>query len=136
VTDAAMTRGLDLFLVEANTVDAIALETILEDLGHRVVEVAASLGQALDRLEDAADEIDGVLLTPRLIGRSARPLVLRLARLGIPYVVLTDAPHVALRRMGFRAPRLAQHAPPAAVARALRDLTAITPPRRASFARA
>jgi CheY-like chemotaxis protein len=131
-----MRTGLDLFLVEENTVDAIELETILEDLGHRVVEVAASLGQALDRLEEAAGGIDGVLLTPRLIGQSARPLVLRLARLGIPYVVLTDAPHMALRRMGFRAPRLAQHAPPAAVARAIRDLSAITPPRRAGFARA
>lgn len=135
MTETAIKHGLDLFLVAENTVDAIELETILEDLGHRVVEVAASLGQALDRLDDAAAEIDGVLLTPRLIGQSARPLVQRLARLGIPYVVLTDAPHMALRRMGFRAPRLAQHAPPAAVARALRDLSAIAPPRRASFAR-
>ncbi|KAA9005602.1 response regulator [Histidinibacterium aquaticum] len=115
-------QPLRLMLIEDRTISAIDIETKIEDLGHCVVDVASHMSQAEDRLARSSGRIDGVVLNPRLVGRSASSLARSLARRGVPYVLLTDLPEDETRREGFRGPRVAPFAPREAVRTALDDL--------------
>ena len=120
---------MDFMVIDDRTVAAIDLETQLEDMGHRVVAVASHIKRAFERLETSAGEIDGVFLNPSLAGCSARPVAEKLFRLGLPYVLLTEMTPAELRRLGMRGPSLPFPAQPAALASALRQITAKVPPR-------
>src|SRR6056297_1447325 len=123
-------RGpLDFLVVEDRTVEAIDLETKLEDMGHTVVGVASHVQRALQRIEETRTQIDGVFLNPALAGRSSRPVAEQLFRLGVPYVLVTELTPFELRRLGFRGPRLPDDPTPAAIKSALREITARVPPR-------
>lgn len=123
---------MDFMVIDDRTVAAIDLETQLEDMGHRVVAVASHIKRAFERLETSAGEIDGVFLNPSLAGRSARPVAEKLFRMGLPYVLLTEMSPGELRRLGMRGPSLPYPAQPAALASALRQITAKVPPRFAT----
>ena len=120
---------LNIMLIEDRTVQAIDLETKLEDLGHTVVAVAGHIGRAMEMLETAEGRIDAVLMHPHLAGRSARPVAERLFRLGVPYGLLTEREPAELRRLGLRGPRLVLPAAPSAIESALRQIMATIPPR-------
>ena len=101
-------RSLNLLLVEDDTLICMDLEETVEDLGHRVVAVASHVDRALERLSEAGAGIDCVLLDANLGGWSARPIADRLARLGIPYVVVTGLEVGNVRRMGLVGPMVAK----------------------------
>lgn len=114
-------------LFDEQTVASIDLETKLEDQGHRVLAIASHVPQAMARLDHASDRIDGVFVAPELVGESVRPVIGRLMRMGVPYVLLSDMDEPEARRLGFRGPRLPRLAPPSALASALRELGRVAP---------
>ena len=93
--------GLDLLIVEDETVVSIDLETILEDLGHSVVAVAGHVPAALEAIERLDAELDGVLLDAELAGHSASVVAERLREKSIPFVIISGHAHEELRQLGF-----------------------------------
>ena len=93
--------GLDLIVVEDETVVSIDLEAILGDLGHSVVAVAGHVAAALKAIERLDAELDGVLLDAELAGHSASVVAERLREKNIPFVVVSGHGPGKLRQLGF-----------------------------------
>lgn len=119
-----MTKStLTLLVVEDETLVAMDLEDVLEDLGHVVIDVAGSPEQALCLLENRRAEIDAVLLDANLGGDSALPVALRLKDLGIPFVVTSGYEQQELHREGFDAPWVGKPYKPSDIDGALRTVS-------------
>lgn len=97
-------RRLNVLVVEDETVLSLDIEDALEDLGHTVVAVASQVPRAIDEIERRASRLDCVVLDPELAQTSAQPVAERLARRGIPYVLITDLGERELLKRGFSAP--------------------------------
>ena len=80
-------EGLRLVVVEDEAIVAMLIEGMLEDLGCRVVDWAATLPAALSAVRDA--EIDGALLDVNLGGTKVYPVADALAARGVPFVFVT-----------------------------------------------
>ncbi len=115
-----MRLGLDLLVVEDDTLTSIDMEGMLEALGCRVLAVAADPQRAIERIEDLQLEVDGVILDADLAGVSARGVADLLEERAIPYVVVSGHADRALRRMGFDGPVLRKPVRSEEIARALR----------------
>lgn len=100
--------SLNFLLAEDDTVAAIDLECILEDLGHRVTAVAVSPGMALRELELHADRIDAVIYSDILVGMPSHSLAHVLSRDGRPSAVVSRRPEAIVRARGFQDPYLAK----------------------------
>ena len=90
--------GLRLVVVEDEAIVALLIEGMLEDLGCRVVDWAATLPAALAAVREA--EIDGALLDVNLGGTKVYPVAEALAGRGVPFVFVTGygATHAAASR--------------------------------------
>lgn len=95
---------LRLLVVEDEAMIAMMLEDILEDLGHRVVEVATSVQFALREISAKADELDAVILDANLGGDSAGPVAAVLRQARIPFVIASGYEASELQRLGFDEP--------------------------------
>jgi len=95
-------------VVEDDTVAAIELECILEDLGHRVAAVAVCPASAMARLEDAANQIDAVIFGAMLVRLPPYALARELEKRGIPAAVSSLYPEPFVRVLGFDVPYLAK----------------------------
>lgn len=98
--------SLRFLLVEDQTVAAIALECILEDLGHSVIAAAVEPRAAERALAMHGDAIDAVILGADLVGISSLTLARHLRGRGIPCAVSSRLPEPVLRALGFTEPRL------------------------------
>ncbi|QQA44098.1 response regulator [Pelagovum pacificum] len=96
--------GLNLIVVEDETLVSMDLEATLEELGHRVIGVASHVERALEHIAGAGTALDAVILDLTLAGRSAQPVAERLHRQGTPYVVVTGLEESDVRRHGFSGP--------------------------------
>lgn len=89
MTDAERSlTGLNVLVVEDEALVALNLETMLEDLGCRVVGPI----MRLDRLDDMIDgpmQADAAILDVNIGGKEIFPLAQRLAALGVPLVFAT-----------------------------------------------
>lgn len=96
--------SMRLLVVEDEAMIAMMLEDIIEDLGHRVVEVVASIQEALNKIEEKAGEIDAAVVDANLGGESASPVTDALRRVQIPFVIASGYDTPELQRLGFDGP--------------------------------
>ncbi len=94
-------RQLRLLVVEDEAMIAMMLTDMLEDLGHEVVGVAATVGRALHLLEEHRLSLDGVLLDANLGGEPVAQVVTALRDADIPFVLASGYEEHELRRLGF-----------------------------------
>lgn len=81
-------KGLRVLVVEDETLVAMQIEDILEELGCVVVETAMNLGQAEEAL-DRGGAIDLAFLDVNIAGQLVFPFAERLAERDIPIVFAT-----------------------------------------------
>ena len=109
-------------MVEDDTVAAIELECILEDLGHRVTAVAVSPAAAMARLDELGREIDAVVFGAMLVRLPPYSLARDLTKRGLPAAVSSSYPEAFVRVLGFDLPYLAKPYRRADVAEVLRGM--------------
>jgi CheY-like chemotaxis protein len=80
-------RSLRILLVEDESLLAMTLEDILEDLGHRLVGVASRIAKALHLARTA--ELDFAILDVNIDGQLSYPVAEILRARGIPFVFTT-----------------------------------------------
>ena len=85
----ALPSGLRLLIVEDETLVAMAIESLLTDLGCLVVGSAASVSGGLAIADDDAVQLDAAVLDVNLDGEKVYPLAQRLTALGIPFIFST-----------------------------------------------
>jgi CheY-like chemotaxis protein len=113
---------LRLLVVEDEALIALELESLLEDLGHTVVEVGGTLERALDLVEALGSGIDAAVLDANLAGKSAAPVAKALEARGVPFVVASGYEAEELRQFGFEGPSLRKPYRGEEIARALARL--------------
>lgn len=96
--------SLNILIVEDDTVASIELECVLEDLGHRVAEVAVSPVFAEKALANC--EIDAVIFGATLVGLPPYSLAQTIDIKGLPSAVTSAHPEDFVRVLGFKAPFL------------------------------
>ena len=114
--------SLRFFLVEDDTVAAIELECILEDMGHSVAAVAVAPKAAEKTLMQHAKKIDAVIFGATLVGLPAFSLARSLAMTGCPAVVTSSQSEAVIRALGFTEPYLGKPFSRLAVNRLIRNL--------------
>jgi CheY-like chemotaxis protein len=88
MTDADRSlSGLRVFAVEDETLIAMMLEIMLEELGCKVVGVAGTLPRALAQIETM--DIDAAILDVNIGGEKVYPVADALAVRGVPFVFCT-----------------------------------------------
>lgn len=80
--------GRRILVVEDESLVAMLIETILEDMGCAVVGPASSVDEALKMVADHAD-IDGALLDVNVAGREVFPVADALKARNVPFVFST-----------------------------------------------
>lgn len=88
-------EGLHVLVVEDETLIAFLLESMLEDLGHIVVGVAATVGEGLALA--SRDGIDLAILDVNVGGQDSYPVAEALAARNVPFVFATGYETVRLR---------------------------------------
>jgi DNA-binding response OmpR family regulator len=91
---------LMLMVVEDESLIAMELEDMLEDLGHEVLHVAATTQSALAFLASDAQRVDAVILDANLGGKSSVAVARALAARGIPYFITSGYDPNQLERFG------------------------------------
>ena len=86
-SQASMTRGLRILVVEDELMISMLVEDMLAELGHKVAGIAASIEEAT-RLADQGD-FDGALLDVNLNGKTIDAVAETLMRRHIPFVFTT-----------------------------------------------
>lgn len=110
---------LRILLIEDRTVAAITLECLLEDMGHKVVSVAATPPQAERALARAPEEVDLVIYDAFLMGLPSLNIAEKVKWSHVAAVVTSIKPEGDLRALGFDAPYLAQPFTDVGVSRAV-----------------
>ncbi|MFN3354161.1 MAG: response regulator [Brevundimonas sp.] len=80
--------GRRVLIVEDESLVAMLIETILEDLGCQPVGPMSSIDEALEHLKDGP-ELDAALLDVNLSGRQVFPVAEALDEKGVPFVFST-----------------------------------------------
>lgn len=84
--------GLGILIVEDETLFAMDLEILLEDMGHHIVGVASHVDRALQMIGKKQAKIDCALVDPVLGLRSSRPVAEALSAARIPLIgIATEA---------------------------------------------
>ena len=86
-SQASMTQGLRILVVEDELMISMLVEDMLAELGHKVAGLAASIEEAT-RLADQGD-FDGALLDVNLNGKTIDAVAETLMRRDIPFVFTT-----------------------------------------------
>lgn len=100
--------SLRFFIVQDSTLSAIELECRLEDLGHKVEEVAVAPDVALAKLRETADRVDAVIFDCLQLGLPAYEMAREAERLGVPAVVTSHFPESFVRVLGFAQPAVSK----------------------------
>jgi CheY-like chemotaxis protein len=90
---------LRVLIVEDEALIAMMLEDMLDELGHSVAGVEATIDGAIAAARASA--FDCVLLDANLGGDSAAPVASALRDAGVPFVVTSGYERADLRRLGF-----------------------------------
>ena len=115
-------KPLGFLLAEDDTVAAIELECILEDMGHIVTAVAVAPRAAEKALARHRSQIDAVIFGATLVGLPAFSLARTLALSGCPAIVTSTQPKAVVRALGFTEPYLEKPYSRLAVNRLVRTL--------------
>ena len=106
---AASNFSMRILLVKESTIDAISLECILEDLGHRVVAVAVTLDQVDKILFEMAGAIDLVIFDALLSGMPSVALSEKIADYNLPAIVQSIMTEEDIRALSFQDEYLPQY---------------------------
>lgn len=87
---ARAAHGLNVLVVEDETLVSIDLEIMLEEMGHHVAGVAPHREGAERLIARLGHRIDCALVDTKLALASSRPVAERLRRAHIPYVMMSD----------------------------------------------
>lgn len=98
--------SLRFLLVEDETVDAIDLECMLEDMGHRVTAVAFGAKTVEKILARHGAEVDVAIIGMTEPDRATLAIARTLRQRGIPLAVASTEPQDTLRAYGFIEPCL------------------------------
>lgn len=101
MTESSGQTELRLLVVEDDSLIAMELECLLEDLGHRVLGIAGTPDGALRLLSELSGQIDAVVLDANLDGRSAAPVAHALRARSVPFVIASGYEPAELRHLGF-----------------------------------
>ena len=101
---ANMLCGLRVLLIEDDFMVALLLETMLTDLGHRVIGPFARLEKGLEMVEQEA--IDLAVLDVNINGREVYPIAEALEARGVPFIFATGYGSVGLHPKYSRHPVL------------------------------
>lgn len=112
-------ENLSLFLVEDEALIAMDLEALVEDMGHEVVALVASVEQATAVLSTLAIKPDAAIIDANLGGESARPIVDQLKAAGIPTIIASGYEPDELLRKGLSGILIRKPYHPNAIADAL-----------------
>ena len=82
-------EGLRVLIVEDETLIAMMLEDLLEEIGCRIAGAAATVGQALDQLVALGGQLDAAVLDVNLGGEKVYPVADALAAKGVPFMFAT-----------------------------------------------
>lgn len=115
----AAPENLSLFLVEDEAVIAMDLEALIEDMGHEVVGLVASVEQATQLLSTLKTKPDAAIVDANLGGASARPIVDQLKAAGIPTIIASGYAPEELHRKGLSGVLIPKPYHPHAIADAL-----------------
>lgn len=85
----ALRSGLRLLVVEDETMVALMLEDMLDDLGCVVVDVAGTLSRGLTLAANESLSLDGAVLDVNLGGEKVYPIAECLATRGVPFFFCT-----------------------------------------------
>jgi len=91
--------GLRILLVEDEYLPAMAIETLLIDVGCEPLGPAATVQEALAAAED--EDLDGAILDLNLRGERSDPVAAVLMARGIPFIVLSGYASGFQRLEGF-----------------------------------
>ncbi|MFZ5671085.1 MAG: response regulator [Pseudomonadota bacterium] len=112
-------RGLRLFVVEDESLVAMLLEGMLEELGCVVVNVAGSLDQALQSVDSVVAGAHAAILDVNLGGELVYPFADKLAEQQVPFVFATGYGRAGVASRYPGAPVLAKPYRPEDLAAAL-----------------
>lgn len=87
--DEPSLEGLRILIVEDETLIAMMLEELLEELGCRIAGAAATVSQALDCLGTPGRQFDAAVLDVNLGGEKVYPVADALAARGVPFLFAT-----------------------------------------------
>jgi CheY-like chemotaxis protein len=118
MTRSAPLTGLRLLVVEDEAMVAMMLETMLEDLGCVVVEVAGSVARGLAFVE-ASQDLDAAVLDVNLGGEKVYPVAEQLAARGVPFIFSSGYGLAGIAEGFARIPTLAKPYDPRALETAL-----------------
>jgi CheY-like chemotaxis protein len=91
-------------LVEDESIIAMLVEDMLDDLGYEVVGPAGEVGRAVELAEREA--LDVAVLDIDLNGEAAWPVADALAARGVPFVIMTGYDDIELRPPHANRPKL------------------------------
>jgi CheY-like chemotaxis protein len=97
---------LRLLVIEDESLIAMELSDLLEDLGHLVIGVAGTLNRSLEIVDGLSEALDGAILDANLGGTSAVPVAQALRARNVPFVIASGYELEELQRLGFDAPRV------------------------------
>ena len=103
-TEPTRTGGLGkltFIIVEDDTLQAIDLENVLEEMGHAVAAVAQHSAGASALLDRHGAEIDCAILDLDLAGESSIRFAMELERRGVPYLMITGHAEDVANEHGF-----------------------------------
>ena len=98
--------GVRILLVEDETLVAMLLEDMVEDLGGKVIGSASRLGRALEFAEDDSIQIDLAVLDVNLAGEEAFPVAAALAKRQVPFAFSTGYGNAGLPELWRGRPTL------------------------------
>ena len=99
-------KKLRLLVIEDEGMIAMELSDLLEDLGHTVVGMARSPGQALRLIAKCTGGVDAAMLDANLGSQSSLPVAEALRRAGVPFIVTSGYDPDELRRLGYGEARI------------------------------
>ncbi len=100
MTKQANQRSLRLLVVEDESLIAFELSDILEDLGHRVVGMAATPEHALRMIRDMAGQIDAAMVDANLAGQSSATVIEALRLAEVPFAITSGYDQDELKAIG------------------------------------
>lgn len=100
MTGQAERTSLRVLVVEDESLIAFELSDLLEDLGHRVVGMAAAPDQAVRLIHSLGGGLDAAMVDANLGGVSSAPVIDALRRGGIPFAVTSGYDEEELTALG------------------------------------
>lgn len=123
MTSQTEQRPLRLLVVEDECMIAFELSDLLEDLGHRVVGMAAAPDQALRLIRELDGQIDAAMVDANLGGQSSAPIISALVAAKVPFAITSGYDSGELEALGIAGMQIVKPYTRDQISRKLQSLT-------------